>query len=62
MSVQLIKDKKYSGQYVALKDFKDNTVICKGAQPQQAYQKAVKKGYNDPVIIYVPAKNIVQIY
>lgn len=62
MSVQLIKDRKYSGQYVALKDFKDTTVVSNGPQPQEAYQKAVKKGYNNPVIVYVPVKDIVQIY
>lgn len=62
MTVQLIKDKKYSGQYVALKDFKDSTIIGSGTQPQEAHIKAVKKGYKNPVIVYVPKKGVVQIY
>ena len=62
MAVQLVKEKKYSGQYVALKDFKDSTVIGSGSQPQEAYEKAAKKGYKDPVIVYVPPKDVVQIY
>lgn len=58
----LIKEKKYDGKYVAIEDFKSATVISDGSDPKEVYEKAVKKGYSNPVIIFVPAKDMVQIY
>ncbi|MDO9464159.1 MAG: DUF5678 domain-containing protein [bacterium] len=62
MTVQLVKEKKYSGQYVALKSFEDDTVISSGDHVNEVYEKAAKKGHNDPVIIYVPKKDMVQVF
>ena len=62
MEQTLIKDNKYTGRYVAVKDFNDNTVISDGKEPQEAYQKAVEKGCNNPVVLFVPLKDMVQIY
>lgn len=58
----LITDRKYNGRYVAIKDFTDSTVISDGKDPQEAYKKAIKKGFSDPVILFVPLKDMVQIY
>lgn len=58
----LIKNKKYSGKYVALKDFHNHTVIGLGKTIHAAYKKAAEKGCKDPVIFYVPPKDSVQIY
>ncbi|GAJ01701.1 unnamed protein product, partial [marine sediment metagenome] len=30
--------------------------------PQKVYEEAVKKGYFEPVIAFIPSKDIVQIY
>ena len=62
MNQVLIKDKKYSGQYVIVKDFDDHTVITHGDDPQDAYNRAIAAGYKEPVILFVPSKNMVQIY
>lgn len=62
MEQTLITERKYSGRYVAVKDFKDGTVISDGSDPQEAYQKAIEKGFTDPVILFVPYKDMVQIY
>ncbi|MDO9464523.1 MAG: DUF5678 domain-containing protein [bacterium] len=62
MSVQLLKGKKYSGQYVALKSFEDATVISSGDRIQEVYEKAEKKGYKNPVIAHIPKKDVIQIY
>ncbi|MFA5779724.1 MAG: DUF5678 domain-containing protein [Elusimicrobiota bacterium] len=62
MSHVLIKEKKYSGQYVAIADFNKPDVIAHDKDPQKAYKKATGKGFSDPVILFVPAKNMVQIY
>lgn len=58
----LVKDSGYEGRYVALKSFEDSTVINDGATPQEAYDKAVEKGCARPVLVFVPLKNMVQIY
>lgn len=62
MQQVLIKNKKYSGQYVAIKDFYDSGVISFGKSPQKVYTEAIKKGCSEPVIVFVPTKNMVQIY
>lgn len=58
----LIKEKKYSGQYVIIKDFNNPTVITYGDDPQRIYEEAIKMGYPEPVILFVPTKDMVQIY
>jgi hypothetical protein len=58
----LIKESGYEGKYVALKSFEDSTVISDGITPQEAYEKAIKKGFARPVLVFVPLKDMVQIY
>ena len=58
----LLKSSAYNGKYVAFKDFKDTSLVGEGATPQEAYDQATKKGYQDPVITFVPIKDTVQIY
>ena len=62
MEQVLIKENKYNGRYVAIKDFGDSTVIADGNDPKEAYDKAIKQGYPNPVIVFIPAKDTVQIY
>ena len=58
----LVKEKKYYGQYVAIKDFEEPVMICYGKDPKQVYEDAIKKGYSEPAIIFIPTKDMVQIY
>ncbi len=62
MEQTLIRERKYNGRYVAIKDFNDNVVIADGENPNDVYELAVKKGYPDPVILYIPLKDMVHIY
>ncbi len=62
MEQVLIKGKKYSGQYVALEDFGKTAVVSHGKDPLKVHEQAIKKGYREPVIVFVPAKGMVQIY
>ena len=55
MEQTLIRERKYNGRYVALKDFDDHVVIADGNDPKEVYELAVKKGYPDPVILSSPA-------
>lgn len=62
MEQVLIKETKYGGQYVAIKDFDSPIILASGDDPQKVYDEAVNKGYLEPVILYIPAKDMVQIY
>lgn len=58
----LLKDAKYEGRYVAIRDFDNVVVIADGKNPDEAYSKAFKKGVRNPVVFYVPVKGMVHIY
>ena len=62
MAYTLISERKYNGRYVAVKDFNDGTVVGDGKSPEEAYSRAKEKGFNEPVILFVPEKDMVQIY
>ena len=58
----LVTTTEYNGLYVAVKSFDDNTVVGVGDTPEQALQDAERKGYKEPVIIYIPEEDVVHIY
>ncbi len=59
----LVKDSEtYSGQFVATKSFVDKEVICYGNDPVKVSAQAKQKGIDDPVVFYIPQKDVVQIY
>jgi len=62
MEHTLIKERKYNGRYVAMKNFGDNTIIADGKNPHEVYEKAVQRGCSVPVVVYIPIKGMVQIY
>jgi len=54
--------KKYSGRYVATASFEDATVITSGKDPARVHATAKKRGAKDPVVFYIPQKDMVHIY
>ena len=62
MEQVLIKEKKYEGKYVALEDLDHPSPIADGTSPEVVYESAIKKGFTDPLIIYIPQGGMVQIY
>jgi hypothetical protein len=58
----LINEEKYIDQYVALKDFNDNTICGSGDTPDKAYAEAEKNGCLNPVIIFASSKELSQVY
>lgn len=59
----LVKDiDKYSGKYVAIRDFTDKNVVSCGDDAVSVFNDAVRTGIEDPVIFYVPKKGVVHIY
>ena len=62
MKETIVKSDRYRRQYVALSDFRRRTVVAHGPDPRKVHAAALKKGYPEPVIVYVPPKDTVQIY
>ena len=57
-SHELVKDGElYQDQFVAMKSFTDNTVICAGEKPEKVMQEAIERGYPSPVMMFVPKKD-----
>jgi hypothetical protein len=49
---------KYAGNYVATASFQDKDPICFGPKLLDVYREAVSMGVKDPVVFYVPEKDI----
>ena len=58
----LLREDEYSGQYVALKSFGDNSVVAHGKLPKEVMEEASSKGYSDAVIVFVPENDMSHIY
>lgn len=58
----LVRDKKYSGKYVAMVSFSDSKVVASGEDPSAVMVAARKKGHDSPVVMYVPEKAEVFVY
>lgn len=62
MTQALIKDEKYAGKYVAIRDMRKPVIVSCGKDPQAVYKKAVQSGCREPVIFFVPEKKPAQTY
>ncbi|OHE61272.1 MAG: hypothetical protein A2Z47_11280 [Thermodesulfovibrio sp. RBG_19FT_COMBO_42_12] len=62
MEKVLVNSDEYNGRYVAMRSFEDHTVIGVGDDPETAMKDALSKGYKDPVLLYIPEKDVVHIY
>lgn len=62
MEQTLIQTDKFNGRYVAMKSFEDHTVVGVGDDPDAALQDARTHGHENPVLLYIPEKEIVHIY
>ena len=61
--VVLLKDsERYEGKYVAKMSFISENVISSGDDPVKVYEEAKNKGIDEPVIFYVPKKDVAHIY
>lgn len=58
----LVKTDEYNGRYVAMKGFDDHTIVGVGDDPETALKDAISKGYKEPVLLYIPEKELVHIY
>jgi hypothetical protein len=58
----LVTTDEFNGRYVAMKSVDDNTIVGVGEDPEKALKDAEGKGFKDPVLLYVPEKDLVHIY
>ena len=48
---------RYVGQYVTTADFGETQVVSASKNAIEAYNEAVKRGFSNPVLIYVPLES-----
>lgn len=58
----IVNNRKYIGKYVAMESFNNRTVVASGKDPIRVMERAGRKGFSDPLIIFVPPKGMVNIY
>ncbi len=62
MEKLLVTSDEYTGRYVAMKSFNDNTIVGVGDSLEEALKDAEKKGFKNVVLLYIPEKDLVHIY
>lgn len=61
--IVLLKDgARYKGEYVALNNANERKVLCHGENIEEVMNKAIEKGVKEPVMVFVPKKNVTYIY
>jgi len=58
----LVTTDEFNGRYVAMKSVDENTIVGVGEDPGKALKDAESKGFKDPVLLYIPEKDLVHIY
>ncbi|MBM4350126.1 MAG: hypothetical protein FJ106_09615 [Deltaproteobacteria bacterium] len=58
----LVTTDEFNGRYVAMKSIEDNTIVGVGDDPEKALREAEEKGFKNPVLLYIPEKDLVHIY
>jgi hypothetical protein len=58
----LVTTDEFNGRYVAMKSVEDNTIVGVGDDPERALREAEEKGFKNPVLLYIPEKDLVHIY
>jgi hypothetical protein len=62
MEKVLITNDQYNGKYIALKSIENNSIVGSGNTPTEALSEANIHGVLNPFIMYIPTKDMVQIY
>ena len=62
MAQILVKDDQLNGKYIAIASMDSPGIIRSGTDPKEVYNEAQQKGYAGPMIVYIPEKDMVQIY
>ena len=60
--LQLVRDKKYQGKFVAMRSVSDKTVIAYGDDPCEVSRLAGERGVEEPIIFFVPEADVTYVY
>jgi hypothetical protein len=58
----LVTTDEFNGRYVAMKSVDDNTIVGVGEDPEGALKDAEARGFKNPILLYIPEKDLVHIY
>ncbi len=58
----MVNNRKYMGKYVVIQSFNHRAVIASGKDPIEVMDRAERKGFKNPLVIFVPPKGVVNIY
>lgn len=58
----LVTEEGYEGKYVALASFLKRSVVACGDDPKVVAEQAREAGYENPVIFFVPQRDVSLIY
>lgn len=58
----IVHSNKYFNCFVAMPSFKSGCVVAHGQKASSVRRKAIAKGYETPVIIYIPPKGAACLY
>jgi len=58
----LVKSDDFSGKYVAVADFATDEVVASGDNLTAVFADARERGFDEPVVFFVPDKNLPQLY
>lgn len=58
----IVRNSRYSNCFVAMPSFKSGCVVAHGQKASSVRKKAIQKGYEAPVVIYIPPKGAVCLY
>jgi len=58
----LVATNEFNGCYVAMKSVDDNTIVGFGENPEKALKDVEAKGFMEPVLLYIPERDLVHIY
>ena len=53
--------KKYIGKWVAMPSFNRRNVVASGIDPEAVIGRVKAKGYDSPVVVYVPRGRLIHI-
>lgn len=58
----IVNNKKYVGKYVAMVSFNNKSVVASGKDPVKVKHRAEQKGVPSPVVMYVPDKDVYNVF
>ncbi len=53
---------KYAGKFIATPSFNSRRVVASGRNPEHVRDRAVRKGFRSPVVVFVPGHKMYCVF